>query len=130
MTTKYSFYLWLLLIIGCKANNTSLSSIITSSNCYWDVHDNYSAANGKISYCYRFNTDGSCLYLFASDKKGIRDEYNFGDNIPTTKTWKLQGDTTLYILGIERRVLNYSKDTLLTENPVSKTRDTLIKNCK
>lgn len=130
VTTKFGFYLCFLLTIGCGANVTSLSSIITSPNCYWDVHDKNSADNGKTAYCYKFNTDGSCLYLFAPNKEGVRDEYDFGDNLPTTKTWKLQGDTSLYLLGIERTIVSFSKDTILLENRINKVRDTLIRNCK
>ncbi len=126
---KYVYCLMLLCVIGCKTNDTNLSSIITSPNCYWDVHDAYSSANNKVGYCYKFNKDGRCLYLFALDKKGKRDEYDDDDAI-VPKEWKVKGDSVIYIRGIERRVVIYSQDTILLENPVTKERDTLIKNCK
>ena len=122
------YYLLLFLFIGCQPNDKRLGSIMT--NCYWDIHDTHSAANGRIAYCYKFDKNGSCSYLFTPDKNGKRDEFNFDDNIPTSKTWKLQGDTLLYILGIERRIINFSNDEILLENPVTRQVDTLLKNCK
>jgi hypothetical protein len=108
-------------------NNKRLVSIMTS-DCYWDVHNNYSAANQRVAYCYKFNKDGSCLYLFTPDKRGKRDEYN-SDDVVVPKTWKIQGDTIVYLQATKRRVLSFTADTLLLENPISKVRDTLIKDC-
>lgn len=128
-TNKYISCLMLILVIGCKTNDTNLSSIITSSNCFWDVHDSYSVSNRKVGYCYKFRKDGSCSYLFY-DRQNVRNGYDFDDNIPTTKTWKLKGDTVLYILGLERTIVGFTKDTILLENPTIKEKDTLIRNCK
>jgi hypothetical protein len=128
MIIKYGFPLTVLLFAGCKTdNNKKLVEIITS-NCYWDIHDIYSAANQRIAYCYKFNKDGSCLYLFTPDKKGKRNEYD-DDDVVAPKKWELKGDSILYIRGIQRRVINFSTDTLLLENPVNKVRDTLIRDC-
>jgi hypothetical protein len=97
----YRLIFAIFLITGCKTdNNTKLIAIITS-NCYWDVRDTYSAANMRIAYCYKFNKDSSCLYLFTPDKKGKRDEYN-SDDVVVPKTWELQGDTMLYLRASKR----------------------------
>lgn len=124
---KYFFCLLFLLVIGCK-HNDEISSIITSSDCYWDIHDAYSAANGRIAMCYKFNKDGSCSYLFTLDKKGKRDEYD-DDDVRVPKQWKIIGDT-IYIRGIKSCLISYSSDTILLENPIGKGRDTLVRNCK
>lgn len=124
---KYGFFLAILLITGCKSKTKNLFKIITS-NCYWDVHDTYSAANRRIAYCYKFNKDGSCLYLFTANKNGKREEYN-SDDVVTPKTWELHGDTVLRLRASKRTVVRFSADTLLLENPISKARDTLIRDC-
>lgn len=125
---KY-FFLCFLLFLSCKTGNKkSLSSIITLSNCYWDIHDSESTSLGRSAYCYKFTKDGHCSYFFY-DKRGKRNGYDF-DDVVVPKTWKLTGDTILYLQGTERKVLSFSEDTLLLENPVSKQRDTLIKSCQ
>jgi len=125
---RYGFIFVILLITGCEARPKKLFDVITS-DCYWDVHDSYSAANGRIAYCYKFNRDGSCLYLFTADKDGNRDEYS-PDDVVTPKTWELQGDTVLLLRASKRTVVRFSADTLLLENPISKIIDTLIRDCK
>jgi hypothetical protein len=40
-----------------------------------------------------------------------------------------KNNSIMNIRGIERRIVSFSKDTLLLENPISKVKDTLIKNC-
>src|ERR1700761_8780521 len=102
---KYGFFLLILLVAACKMDDHKKLALIMTSNCYWDVHDGYSAANQKVAYCYKFNKDGSCLHFFTPDKKGKRDEYNSGD-VVVPKTWELQGDTVLYLQGAKRRVLS------------------------
>jgi hypothetical protein len=77
-----------------------------------------------------FNSNGRCIYLFTPDKTGKRDTFDFGDNIPPTNTWKVQGDSLLFILGLERKVLHFSDDSILLINTVTNEVDTLIKNCK
>jgi hypothetical protein len=62
------------------------------------------------------------------NRKGKRDEYD-DDDMVVPKKWELKGDSILYIRGIQRRVINFSRDTLLLENPVNKVRDTLIRDC-
>lgn len=124
---KYIFFLlFVLLTVGCK-HNDDLNNVITTPNCYWDIHDKNTAIEGRISMCYRFNKDGSCLYLFTPNKKGEREEY-YDDDVIVSKRWQIKGDT-IYIREIERYIVNYSKDTLLLENPTTKERDTLIRNC-
>lgn len=117
-------------MIGCKSNNNNLRGVLIASDCYWDIHNNYSTVNQRISYCYKFKKNGSCSYLFTPDKEGKRDEFNFDDNKPITKKWEVHGDTIIYILGIERRVINFSKDTILLSNPIGNEKDTLIRNCR
>jgi hypothetical protein len=126
--TKYTSCLILILVIGCKANDRNLSSIITSANCYWDIQyvDSF---GGQSVYCYKFNKDGSCQYFYY-DKKKARNKYDFDDNIPTTKNWQLQGDTALYIFGARGNILSFSKDTILLQSPISKETHFLIRDCK
>jgi hypothetical protein len=126
---KYCFCLILFSCIGCGAKKGKLSSILTTPNCYWDVHDAYSASNRKIGYCYKFNKDGKCLYLLTPNKYGKRVEY-YDDDIIVPKEWKLNGDSVIFIRSIERRVLSFSPDTLLLQNPTTHEKDTLINNCK
>jgi hypothetical protein len=126
--SKYSFYLLLLVITSCKSNADKLRFIISSSNCYWDIRDSLSVSLGRPAYCYQFNRDGHCLYLFYN-RKGKRDEYD-DDDVIVPKKWELKGDSIMYIRGIQRRVISYSPDTLIFENRINRVRDTLIKNCK
>jgi hypothetical protein len=126
---RYIFCLIFLGVLGCKSNDNKIKSIIASPHCYWDIRDSLAASLGRSAYCYSFSKDGYCEYFFY-DRKGRRDRYDFDDNVPTTKTWKLQGDTLIYILGVERKLLSFSNDTILLENPITKVKDTLVKNCK
>lgn len=126
---RYIFCLFFWGVIGCKSNDNKIKSIVASRDCYWDIRDSLSVSLGRSAYCYRFSEDGHCAYFFY-DRKGRRNRYDFDDNVPTTETWKLQGDTLIYILGVERRLLRFSKDTILLENPITKGKDTLVKNCK
>ena len=125
---KYVSCLMLIWVIGCKTNDTNLSSIITSSNCYWDIQY-VDSLGGRSVYCYKFNRDGKCVY-FSYNRKGIRNKFDFDDNVPITRTWKLEGDTVLYIFGAKGIVVNYSQDTILLESPISKERHPLVRNCK
>jgi len=120
--------LLLVLVFGCKANDTNLSSILTSSNCYWDIQyiDSF---GGRSVYCYKFNKDGSCQYFFY-DRKKVRNKYDFDDNIPVSNTWQLQGDTVIYIYGAKGNILRFSKDTILLQSPISKETHFLVRNCK
>lgn len=119
--------LLILLICGCRADDSNDLAKIITVNCYWDLHYESSSAGRRVAYCYRFKKDGSCLYLFYKNKKGIRHEF-YDDDVVVPKTWRVEGDT-LYIRGIERTIIHFSKDTVLLENPIDKKKDTLIKNC-
>jgi hypothetical protein len=125
---KLSYFLVLIWVIGCNTKSEILKSVILYSDCHWDVHDKYSASNLKIGYCYKFGKDGSCSYLFY-DRHNVRNEYSF-DDVIMPKKWSIQGDTTIYIMGLERRVISYSKDTILIKNASTQEEDTLIRNCK
>jgi hypothetical protein len=128
MKNKIFIILFSLVFFSCKKIN-NLSTILTVPNCYWNIHDEHSSRNDRISYCYKFNEDGSCLYMFTPDKKGNRYEYHYGDDLPPSKTWQLQGDSIIYILGLERKVIRYSSDTILLVNPILNLNDTLVKDC-
>lgn len=116
------------IIFSCKANNKNIVTTLTESECYWDVHDKYSTLNGKIGFCYKFENDSFCQYLYYN-RRNVREEFDF-DDVVLPKTWKVQGDTIIYLLGIKRKIIYYSTDTILLENPVTKIIDTLIKNCR
>jgi hypothetical protein len=114
--------------VGCRGNeNFKLSSLMTSENCYWDVSDSLAISLGRPAYCYKFNKNGQCLYFFY-DKKGKRNEY-YDDDVVVPKQWEIKGDTVL-ILGIRRCLVIYSQDTILLENPITKGKESLIRNCR
>jgi hypothetical protein len=129
LTIRYCVYFILSSSMSCTYNGHtgSLNSIITS-DCYWDVHDTFSVANGKVGYCYQFKKNGKSNYFFY-DRKGVRTNYDFGDLV-VPKNWRIIGDTLMYLQGIERIVVEYSSDTILLKNPANKQIDTLIRNCK
>jgi uncharacterized protein YxeA len=109
-------------MICCKSD-THLYSLLTSNNCYWDVHSDNSIPN-----CYQFNTDSTCTY-FSYDGKGARVKFDFDPNLRTDKTWKLQGDTTFYILGLKSKVLSYSADSIVIQNLNTGLKELLTRNC-
>ena len=120
----FMFIFW----IGCTGNeNFKLSSLMTSENCYWDVSDSLSISLRRPAYCYKFNKNGQCLYFFY-DRKGKRNEY-YDDDVVMPKKWEIKGDTIL-ILGIRRYLVSYSQDTILLENPITKEKEFLIRNCR
>ena len=43
------------------------------------------------------------------------------------ETWKLEGDSALYIQGFKSRIISYKKDTLVLLNPITKDTSWLFK---
>lgn len=125
---SYILLISISIIISCKTDKKSILTALTASECYWDVHDQYSTLNGRIGYCYKFENAGFCQYLYYN-RRNEREKFDF-DDVIIPKTWKVHGDTIIYLLGIERKIIYSSTDTILLENPVTKIVDTLIKNCR
>jgi hypothetical protein len=127
-------------LLSCGgAKRPSLQQVLVS-DCFWDrTGDNQ--VIGGLNSCYRFFSDGRCYYYYyqfrferqgdsvVRFRKDSAYRYSDGDNI-MPDTWKLQGDTLLYIEGVPHKALNVTFDSVLVVE--QGTGDTLLlrKNCK
>jgi hypothetical protein len=113
-----TFVFTLILVSGCKQQDGFIKKLTNNKTQFWDVYD---PKAGYITGSYSFDNEGKCFYYY---KKNSHRSKAYDDDVLYPHTWAHKGDSILIINDFYRKVLRFTKDTLIILN--AKTNDTIL----